>query len=61
MFSNTVNTVTPLVGNDVKSSPAEAEGGEAEGGGYGGGAGAEAEAEGPASGTNCRLPDCCSS
>ena len=58
MFSNTVNTVTPLVGNDVKSD-AEGSGGESEGGGYGGGAGAEAEAEGPASGMYCRFPDCC--
>ena len=51
MFSNTVDTFTPLVGT---VGTAEAgEGGAGEGGAYEGGA-YEGAFEGPASGVNCR-------
>jgi hypothetical protein len=52
MFSNTVDTFTPLVGNDGTAD----DGGGPLGGAYWGGGGAEAE--GPASGVYCR-GDCC--
>ena len=56
MFSNTVDTFTPLVGTVGTAEAGEggaAEGGAAEGGAYEGGA-YEGGFEGPASGVNCR-------